>query len=217
MVGKNGIFSRPSLSASLKPCKLRIATLPASDSETPFISLKGCEPVNQYCPMVSERSTRILMKGKSSGAYWISSINSGAGYVSRKSSGSRRAKDLTIGSSRVTSRRSGSAIDRKSVVLPTCLGPESKTHLKDLEALRTTGDSVRSMIFILQSYHGSGAFANPKRHFRFAESTMDDAGAPDDHIGNASTSRDMKSRGTCASTMRQTPPTVRSASISRQE
>jgi len=102
--GRNGgtPASRRSASRAEKPSRLRTATRPASDSDTPFIIGNDWEPVIQTPPATGFRSTSILIAGKISGAYWTSSIRTGGGKRWRNSAGSRRASARRLMSSSVT-------------------------------------------------------------------------------------------------------------------
>ena len=99
-----------------------MAMRPASDSETPFMRWNCWDPVSQNMPGLRCASAAILMCGSSSGAYWISSISTGAGKRCMNRAGSSFASSSTSGSSSVTYRLGSSPASAKrlsSVVFPT--------------------------------------------------------------------------------------------------
>ena len=120
----NGAASSPCPFFSFcdSPDSRTMAMRPASDSETPFMRWNCWDPVSQNMPGLRCASAAILMCGSSSGAYWISSISTGAGKRCMNRAGSSFASSSTSGSSSVTYRLGSSPASAKrlsSVVFPT--------------------------------------------------------------------------------------------------
>ena len=83
------------------------------------------------------------------GAYWISSMITGAGQVCKNKAGSSTASRRISRSSSVTYARDLSAHISSKVVLPTCLGPVTRSTGKLSLTRRTVWLRVRGYIKIL--------------------------------------------------------------------
>ena len=144
--------AHPFSSLCAMPPRLIMAMRPARDSLTFFIKWNCWDPESQNRPQRFGFSSIIaFMCGSSCGAYWISSIMTGAGYAFRKASGSRLARSLTGSASSETKRRPASAVSRRSVVLPTCLAPVTNTAGNSLDASRISLEANLGMIFMPHS------------------------------------------------------------------